>query len=247
MALTKKVYISDFTTHPDAGTVTLEEQVEIIEDGVSLGRLRRSYRKISADYDDVSGYVGEDVEQGIPATVYNKGDMVTAGNSIWICNRDNITVSPLEMTAQEWTELPKKSVTQKLSEVTKKALSEVTHQALEDGTLSVEDANEAIALYPAWKVGLKVDTGSVITFQGTPYKCVQGHVVQADWRPNVTPALWTEVAMPGVIADWVQPTDAQDAYNIGDQVNYQGSVYESTIDANTWSPTEYPAGWTLIT
>lgn len=25
-----------------------------------------------------------------------------------------------------------------------------------------------------------------------------------------------------------------------------GSNYESTIDANTWSPTEYLAGWTLI-
>lgn len=37
-----------------------------------------------------------------------------------------------------------------------------------------------------------------------------------------------------------------DAYNIGDRVSFEGSNYESLIDANTWSPTSYPAGWQLI-
>ena len=31
-----------------------------------------------------------------------------------------------------------------------------------------------------------------------------------------------------------------------DRVLYEGSVYESTIDGNTWSPEEYPAGWAVI-
>jgi hypothetical protein len=34
---------------------------------------------------------------------------------------------------------------------------------------------------------------------------------------------------------------AHDAYKIGDRVRFEGKVYESTIDANVWSPLVY--GW----
>ena len=81
------------------------------------------------------------------------------------------------------------------------------------------------------------------------YKCVQAHTSQSDWRPKDVPALFTLVAYPGEIPVWVQPTGAQDAYNTGDQVYYpdaNGSVYESLIDANVWSPDALPSGWQLI-
>jgi hypothetical protein len=42
---------------------------------------------------------------------------------------------------------------------------------------------------------------------------------------------------------FVQPTGAADAYSVGDRVTFEGKVYESTIDANVWSPSAYPAGW----
>lgn len=63
--------------------------------------------------------------------------------------------------------------------------------------------------------------------------------------PDVTPALYTEVS----IEEWpeyVQPTGAQDAYNSGDRVSFQGRHYESLIDGNVWSPADYPQGWQLI-
>lgn len=81
------------------------------------------------------------------------------------------------------------------------------------------------------------------------YKCVQAHTSQADWQPKDVPALFTRVAYPNEIPVWVQPTGAQDAYNIGDQVLYpdeNGDVYESLIDANVWSPVAFPSGWQLI-
>lgn len=46
-----------------------------------------------------------------------------------------------------------------------------------------------------------------------------------------------------MIPDFVQPTGAHDAYKIGDQVMFEGKVWESLIDANVWSPTAYPQGW----
>lgn len=33
---------------------------------------------------------------------------------------------------------------------------------------------------------------------------------------------------------------------IGDQIDFEGTTYRSTIDFNVWSPTQYPAGWTTI-
>ena len=65
----------------------------------------------------------------------------------------------------------------------------------------------------------------------------------------MTPALFTEVAKPGEIPVWKQPTGAQDAYNKGDKVWYPDvntTVYESVIDSNVWSPNDYPQGWKVV-
>jgi len=67
--------------------------------------------------------------------------------------------------------------------------------------------------------------------------------------PDATPALYTEVAKPGKIPVWRQPSGAQDAYNTGDKVHYpdaDGPVYESTVDNNVWNPADYPAGWKIV-
>lgn len=42
---------------------------------------------------------------------------------------------------------------------------------------------------------------------------------------------------------WVQPTGGHDAYQTGDIVDYNGTLYQSTIDGNVWAPDAYPAGW----
>ena len=47
-------------------------------------------------------------------------------------------------------------------------------------------------------------------------------------------------------AEFVQPTGAHDAYNLGDRVRYNGKVYESVINGNVWSPDVYPDGWNEI-
>ena len=55
---------------------------------------------------------------------------------------------------------------------------------------------------------------------------------------------WREVVPEGSApSEWVQPSGATDAYNAGDQVTYNGEVFESVIDANVWSPDDYAAGW----
>ena len=46
-----------------------------------------------------------------------------------------------------------------------------------------------------------------------------------------------------IYPDFVQPTGAHDAYNIGDIVKYNGVLYRSLINGNAYFPDAYPAGW----
>ena len=116
-------------------------------------------------------------------------------------------------------------------------------------SLSDEDALAAVELFPAWAADTAYAADQRVRYGGKLYRCVQGHTSQADWEPDKTPALWAEVAKPGEIPVWRQPTGAQDAYNKGDRVHYpdaDGPVYESVVDANVYSPEAYPAGWRLV-
>lgn len=113
-------------------------------------------------------------------------------------------------------------------------------------SLPDEDAISAVELFPAWAVDTAYTAGIRVRYDGKLYKCVQAHTSQADWTPPDTPALWTEVAEPGEIPVWKQPTGAQDAYMAGDKVHYpdaDGAVYVSTVDNNVWEPDVY--GWEL--
>lgn len=119
-------------------------------------------------------------------------------------------------------------------------------------TLTEEQALECVRLYRPWEVGKAYAVGEYLTFGVNSvddpklYKVVQSHTSQADWKPDISPALYDAI---GLDADgypvWSQPTGAHDAYNKGDIVNYNGVLYESVIDGNTYSPDAYPAGWVV--
>lgn len=123
-------------------------------------------------------------------------------------------------------------------------LRDLLHKA--SASLSDEDALEAAELFAVWASGTEYVAEQRIRYGGKLYRCVQAHTSQAGWEPDKTQALWTEVAMPGEIPVWKQPTGAQDAYNKGDRVWYPAkftTVYVSLIDANVYSPEAYPVGW----
>ena len=124
--------------------------------------------------------------------------------------------------------------------------------------------------YPIWTQPLgAVDAyniGDIVSYNGKLYKSIINANV---WAPDVYTAGWeeytestgggdsgetggggtTEPETPPTetIPDFVQPTGAHDAYKKGDRVKFEGKIYESLIDANTYSPSAYPAGWKEIT
>ena len=109
--------------------------------------------------------------------------------------------------------------------------------------LTEEEQVNFYSLYPVWKPNISVVVGEKYQHLGLLYKVVQSHNTQLDWEPQDVPALFVRVAAPEEIPDWVQPTGAHDAYQTGDKVRFEGSIYESVIDANVWSPIEYAQGW----
>jgi len=113
-------------------------------------------------------------------------------------------------------------------------------------SLPDEDALEAVELFPVWAVDTAYPVEIRARYGDKLYRCEQAHTSQAGWEPPVVPALWTEVAEPGTIPVWKQPTGAQDAYMTGDKVRYpdeSGDVWISDVDNNVWEPGVY--GWTM--
>lgn len=116
-------------------------------------------------------------------------------------------------------------------------------------SLSDEDALGGAELFPAWAANIDYELDYRVRYLTKLYKCVQAHTSQIGWEPPTTPALWTEVAEPGGIPVWRQPSGAQDAYQTGERVWYPAkntTVYVSLIDNNVWSPEAYPAGWGVV-
>ncbi|MBR3008342.1 MAG: alpha-amylase [Stomatobaculum sp.] len=129
-------------------------------------------------------------------------------------------------------------------------LAEKLRALIEKAAVSLddEDALEGVELFPAWKAGEAYAADQRIRHEMKLYRCVQAHTSQAGWEPDKTPALWTEVAKPGEIPVWKQPTGAQDAFQKGDKVKYPdaaGDVWISTADNNVWEPGVY--GWEKTT
>ena len=121
-------------------------------------------------------------------------------------------------------------------------------------TLTEEQALEIATVYPVWEPGKAYAEGDIISHgtnaTGDPqlYKVVQAHTSQADWLPEATPALYDAFGLDeSGYPVWSQPSGAHDAYNTGDIVSYNGTLYKSLMDGNTYSPEAYPQGWEVYT
>ena len=128
----------------------------------------------------------------------------------------------------------------------RKAGQIATRNMIKSNELSDEEMAVLVGIYPRWEVGVDYKIGDLVAFHGALYEVIQAHTSQADWKPDTAESLFKSHAPAGVIPEWEQPTGEHDAYNTGDRVTFEGKVYESTIDANTWSPTDYPQGWKEI-
>lgn len=110
------------------------------------------------------------------------------------------------------------------------------------------------SLYPAYTVGKAYKTKDIFSYGvndvGDPqlYQVLQDHTSAEQWTPDTATSLYKKIGITEEgYPEWVQPLGATDAYNTGDIVSYNGTLYRSLIDGNVWSPESYPAGWEVYT
>lgn len=131
-----------------------------------------------------------------------------------------------------------------LTELAKK-LRPLIEQAAQSFT--DETALEAVSLFPSWQSGIDYTVGQRVRYNGVLYSVLQAHTSQDTWQPDVAVSLFAKVLIPDpdVVTEWEQP-GSTNPYMTGERVLFEGTVYESLIDNNVWSPTAYPAGWKAI-
>ena len=64
-------------------------------------------------------------------------------------------------------------------------------------SLPDEEALDGVELFEAWRPGADYAAGDRVRYGGKLYRCEQAHTSQGGWEPDKTPALWTEVTLPG--------------------------------------------------
>jgi hypothetical protein len=103
---------------------------------------------------------------------------------------------------------------------------------------------EAAALFPDWTPGVKVEPGDVLAWDGTLVEVLQAHTTQADWTPDVVPALFRVYRSPAMTA-WV----AGIAVKAGERFTFGGATWEVVQGHTTqkgWEPDRVPSLWRKV-
>lgn len=121
-------------------------------------------------------------------------------------------------------------------------------------SLPDEKAMEVATIYPKFKLGVLYKKDIIFSYGenevGDPqlYRVNQEHTSSEQWIPGAegTTALYTAIGLnESGYPIWSQPSGEHDAYDIGDIVDYKGTLYRSKINGNTYSPEVYPNGWEI--
>lgn len=121
-------------------------------------------------------------------------------------------------------------------------------------SLQTRQALEVPAIFPAYQIGRSYAVGEYLTCGvndvGDPqlYRVLQAHTSAAEWTPASTPSLYEPLGLDDQgYPVWQQPSGAHDAYNKGDIINYNGTLYCSLADGNVWAPDAYTGLWEVYT
>ena len=164
---------------------------------------------------------------------------VEANLSDWL-----ITGRTLEVN-ENASEMADRKATMDVLGVATPAQAEAKHNAMVNAGAMLTDAQalEVIDLYDEWAVNKQVYAGNRIQFEGKLYKVLQDHTTQADWTPDVTPALYVEVGYGyREIKDGMLSTEAFAKGEIG-WYQKKDNLWKSKLDANVYTPVTYPDGW----
>ena len=84
--------------------------------------------------------------------------------------------------------------------------------AADNQTISDTDINRCKDLIKPWEVGEAVEVGNCRTYMDKVYRVRQGHTTQANYTPDITPALWAviDVEHAGTVEDPIPASRGMD-------------------------------------
>ena len=120
---------------------------------------------------------------------------------------------------------------------------------IEQGSASLDDktASEALTLFPRLKQdGSLVKAGTRIDWNGTLMRAAVDLWDTEQNNPDNAPTLWEPVMYKNGVRIIPETITATLAFSKGERGWWQGVLYESLIDGNVYTPTQYPAGWAEV-
>jgi len=149
----------------------------------------------------------------------------------------------ITVTKRDIIEMPEDMVSDDINEITDVEIKATIQSMVFESELSADEVTAILSLYPMWEIDKEYSKlNELYVYNGVLYKVLQTHTSQSTWTPDVAVSLFANVTPAGVIPLWVQP-DSTNPFMKGDQVEFEGHIWESKIDTNTWSPKGYPGGW----
>ena len=121
-------------------------------------------------------------------------------------------------------------------------LREMMHKAAV--SLDDKDASAAPELFPRMKYdGSLISYQTRINWNGTVKMAASDLWDTEENNPDNAPALWSDLKYRDGIRIIPEVITAAEAFAKGEQGWWGEDLYESLIDANVYTPAQYPEGW----
>ena len=127
--------------------------------------------------------------------------------------------------------------------------AEKLRSIIEQASTSLDDktASEATELFPRLKEdGSLVSTGTRINWFGAICKATVDLWDTAENNPDNAPALWEYIGYKDGIRIIPDTLTVTTAFSKGEQGWWNDVLYASLLDANVYTPDQYPAGWEVV-
>lgn len=114
--------------------------------------------------------------------------------------------------------------------------------------LTDAQASTAVALYPRLREnGALIEAGTRINWNGQLKRAAADLWDREENNPDNAPELWEDIAYREGYRLIPLAITAGLAFKLGERGWWtDGLLYESLMDANVYTPAEYPAGWKVV-
>lgn len=115
------------------------------------------------------------------------------------------------------------------------------------GSLEDKDASVSPELFPRMKYdGSLISYKTRINWNGKIKMAAQDLWDAEQNNPDNAPTLWNDIEYKDGIRIIPEIITADRAFSLGEKGWWGDSFYESLINANVYTPAQYPQGWTLV-